>query len=51
MTSSWFIKLKDNKIISGFSQTQQYILLYFIFSRRNVSFYWPSSATCTKHRI
>jgi len=27
-----FIKLKDNKIVSGFSQTQQYIYYIFILT-------------------
>jgi hypothetical protein len=25
-----FIKLKDNKIVSGFSQTQQYIIVLYL---------------------
>jgi len=37
------VKLKDNKTVSGFSETQQYIILFYLDDINNIFFYLMES--------
>ena len=52
-----FIKLKDNQIFSGFSQTQQYIILFYLDDDmfrsldHNQAIFTKIRITCSKNNI